>query len=1085
MLLKDDTPFADYKDYRFGLVDENPTPQRTKMAVARTDADGTASMPVLVDRFPDATVPLKAVLRVGVFEPGGRPAVASLTLPARQRDLMIGIRPRFAKDAVAEGGQATFDVVALDADGKPQAAALDYQFVRERWDYRWFQRDGVWDYEVNIIDEPLKGGRLDVADDSLGEMVQAVEWGRYRLEVFDPESGAATSVRFRAGWFVAPTAADRPDTLEVIADKAHYGIGDTAQIRIRPPFPAEVLVAVANDSVIETRSLSVPEDGATVAIPVTEKWGVGAYVLATAFRPDSQERGPGRAIGLTWAGIDPAPRTLAVAIDAPKEPLPRQRVEVPIAVSGTAPGEKAWLTLAAVDDGVLQLTGFKAPDPAGHFYGKRRLAFAMRDLYGRLIDAKTARRGNVRTGGGDPRLAGAGAPRVDVEIAALFSGLVTLDAEGKAVIPLDLPDLNGRLRLMAVAFDATRVGGGEATMLVRDPLVAQASMPRFLAPGDTSRLTLSLRNLKAPKGNYTAAFAATGAVSIDGDSAITVDLAAGESRVGTIALTGGEPGTGTLSMTLKGPDGTMLDRSWTLDVRPAQLRVVNRLARRMTPGESVTLGEGLLTAFRPGSTEMLLGVAPRPNLDVPGLLRALDRYPYGCAEQTTSRAMPLLYVAEVAKLWGGKGDDAAMRNRLNGAVTRLLDMQRTDGAFGLWSSRGEAEPWLSAYVLDFLTRARAHGIRVPDFAYRSGLEYLSRLIRNAERNDKPDLSTIPYALYVLAASGGGDAAATRYFADRFIDKLPTAMASAQMAAALALQGEADRARFYFGKAVGPGKGHPAIRDYGSDLRDRAAVVTLASEAESAVTNVNRDWNGRTVADLVETIATLYDRRRYTSSQEKAWLLMAAAAIGRDTDSTMTLEVDGKEVGPRSEQLLLNPGVTGATVVNQGKADVWLTASASGVPMAPLPPQAEGFTLTRAFYTLEGKPADLGAVAQNTTLVAVVEGLATTKLPHQALVVDLLPAGLEIENARLADRRSTDEMAWLPKLTKPDHQEFRDDRFVAAFDLDTGERAFTLAYMVRAVTPGEYRLPGAHVEDMYKPRYRGRTAMGTLNVTAGE
>ena len=824
-------------------------------------------------------------------------------------------------------------------------------------------------------------------------------------------------------------------------------------------------------------------------IPVTEELG-SRHICSGDGVPSRipKERGPGRAIGLSWVGIDHgAAHAGRSRIDAAK-PRPCRATASTSPWHGqrdSLPANPTWLTLAAVDDGVLQLTDFKAPDPAGHFYGKRRLAFAMRDLYGRLIDAKTARRGNVRTGGGDPRLAGAGAPRVDVKIAALFSGLVTLDAGGKAVVPLDLPDFNGRLRLMAVAFDTTRVGASETTMLVRDPLVAQASIPRFLAPGDNSRLTLSLRNLKAPKGTYSANFAATGAVSITGETTIKGDLAPGESHVGSIALAGGEPGTGTLSMTLTGPDGPMLERTWTLDVRPAQLRIVNRLARRMAPGESVTLGEGLLTAFRPGSTEMLLGVAPRPNLDVPGLLRALDRYPYGCAEQTTSRALPLLYVGEVARLWGGKGDDAAMRNRLNRAVAHLLDMQRTDGAFGLWSSRGDAEPWLSAYVLDFLTRARAHGIRVPDFAYRNGLEYLNRLVRNAEQNDTPDLSAIPYALYVLAASGGGDAAATRYFADRFVDKLPTAMASAQMAAALALVGEADRARFHFGKAVGPGKGHPMIRDYGSDLRDRAAVVTLASEVEGTVTHVNRDWNGRTVADLVETIATLYDRREYTSPQEKAWLLMAAAAIGKDTDSTMTLLVDGKEVGPRSEQLLLNPGAKGATVVNRGKADVWLTASASGVPAAPLPPQAKGFGLTRGFYTLDGKPADLTAVAQNTTLVAVIEGQATSKLPHQVLLVDLLPAGLEIENARLADRRSTDELAWLPKLTEPDHQEFRDDRFVAAFDLNAESREFALAYLVRAVTPGTYRLPGAHVEDMYKPRYRGRTAMGTLTVTAGE
>lgn len=1084
VLLKDDAPFADYPGFRFGLVDETPAPQRSTLPLARTGADGAASVPVIVERFPDTTVPLKAVVRVGVAEPGGRPALASLTLPARQRDLMIGVKPRFADDAVAEGATATFDVVALAADGGRRAAGLEFLFVRERWDYRWFQRDGAWDYEVNIIDEPLGGGRLDVGDSAPAELAQAVEWGRYRLEVYDPAGGAATSVRFRAGWFVAPTAADRPDTLEVVADKAAYAVGETAQIRIRAPFAAEVLIAVANDRVVETRSVSVPAEGATVAIPVTADWGVGTYVLATAFRPDSTEHGPGRAIGLRWLGVDAAPRTLTVALAAPEEVLPRSHVDVPITVTGMAPGEAAWLTLAAVDDGVLQLTGFTAPDPMDHYFGKRRLAFDVRDLYGRLIDGKAGRRGNIRTGGGDPRLAGAGAPRVDVAIAALFSGIVRVDANGRAVIPLDLPDFNGRLRLMAVAFDKTRLGAVDATMLVRDPLVAQASLPRFLAPGDEGRLTLSLRNLKAPKGEYTASFTATGPIAIKGAASVSATLAAGEAQTGGIVLAGGNVGTGTVAMTLKGPDGAVLKRSWNLDVRPAQLRVVNRLARRLAPGETVTLSQGLLTAFRPGTTDLLVSVAPKPNLDVPGLLRALERYPYGCAEQTTSRALPLLYVGAVAELWGGKGDDASTRSRIAEAIGRLLDMQRTDGAFGLWGPQGEAEPWLTAYVLDFMTRAKARGMPVPDFAYRNGLSYLERLVRSAEQSDEPDMTVIPYALYDLAAAGGGDAAATRYFADRFVDRLPTAMATAQMATALALVGEADRARFHFGKAVGPGMGHPAFRDFGSDLRDRAAVVALAAEAEGAVTQVNRDWNGRTIVDLVDTLSTLNDRRTVTSSQEKAWLLLAAAAVGKKSDARMAIAVDGKDVPPRAETLLLNPGAKGVTVVNKGQGDVWMAASASGIPATDLPAMAEGFALTRGFYTLDGKPATLAAVAQNTTLVAVIEGEAASKLPHQALVVDLLPAGFEIENARLADRRATDELAWLPQLTKPDHQEFRDDRFVAAFDLDAGTRKFALAYLVRAVTPGHFKLPGAHVEDMYKPQFQGRTAMGSVTVTAG-
>ena len=281
---------------------------------------------------------------------------------------------------------------------------------------------------------------------------------------------------------------------------ASYRPGETAKLHIKPPFDGEVLLAVANERLIETYNVYVPASGATVEIPFRETWGVGAYVLATAFRADSATRGPGRAIGLAWLGLDARPRTLNLTIDSPGDVRPAGPVEINVAVDGIEAGRPAFVTLAAVDEGVLQLTGFETPDPANHFFGKRRLGVAMRDVYGRLIDGKTARRGAVRGGGGDPGLANRGAPPADVRIVSLFSGLVALDDRGEARIRFDLPDFNGRLRLMAVAVDADRVGAAEGVLMVRDPLVAQVSLPRFLAPGDASRLTLTLDNLRLPPG---------------------------------------------------------------------------------------------------------------------------------------------------------------------------------------------------------------------------------------------------------------------------------------------------------------------------------------------------------------------------------------------------------------------------------------------------------------------------------------------------------------------------------------------------------------------------------------------------------
>lgn len=1087
VVLADDNPHPDWPGYRFGLADETVPPQRTTLPAMHTDASGGLVFGVTLDTVPDTTRPLKAVVRAGVFELGGRPATASLTLPVRQRATTVGLHPRFAANGVPADSEAIFDVIVLNAEGKQAAGKLDYAFYREDWNYQWFRRNGAWDYEVQVVDHSLAGGSLDVTAEAPLALTQKVEAGRYRLEITDPQTGAASSLRFHAGWFVSPSASDRPDALELVADNATYRPGEVAHLHIKPPFDAEVLLAVANERVLETHSVSVPAAGATVAIPFGDNWGVGAYVLATAFRPDSAARGPGRAIGLVWLAMDAGPRTLNLTIEAPPEAKPRGRTEVRVAIDGLEAGKPAFLTLAAVDEGVLQLTGFDTPDPAGYFYGKRRLGVAMRDLYGRLIDGKVARRGAVRSGGGDPRLANRGAPPADVKITALFSGLVPVNGEGQARIPLDLPDFNGRLRLMAVAVDGTRVGAAEGALLVRDPLVAQMALPRFLTPGDDSQLTLRLDNLTLPQGEMAVSFRAEGAVTLSGETQWRKVLAKGESAVAVVGLKGLEAGSGTIAMDLVGPNGFTLQRQWSLGVRSAQFPVTRRVVRRVQPGETVTYAPTAVGDFVPGTAEMLLSFSPRPGLDVPGLLRALDRYPYGCLEQTTSRALPLLYVADVAEVWGGKGAAAGQRARIDEAIVHLFEMQRPDGGFALWAPSGDAELWLSAYALDFVTRAKARSYRVPSFAYAAGLRWLGGRVKQGERTETPDVAGLAYAHYVLAAAGVGNPAETRYFADRAIDRLPSAMAAAQLAAALALQGEGDRARTYFGKAIRKVTAQPALRDYGSPLRDLAGLVTLAAESEPVLKGYDRDWGGRTLGKLVEDLVARQTKAEAMSPQEQAWMLMAAAAT-RGGGGKMSLTVDGWTMDPRAEPLYLRPTAeqlgAGLAYANAGKSAIWHTATVTGIPATETPAVSEGFSLSRGFYSLDGKPVDPATVRQNDVLVAVIEGEAPGDVDHQALIVDLLPAGLEIENARLNDARTVGEMGWLPKLSLPLHTEYRDDRFVAALDIKGKDRAFAVAYLVRAVTPGHYRLPAAHVEDMYKPQYRGRTAMGWLTVAPG-
>lgn len=1084
VLREDPEPYPQFKNYQFGLVQESFEAQRFDLTTPATDDAGEALLDVSLDEVPDTTRPLKAVVRVSLFEPGGRPVNQVLGLPYRTQPYAIGIRPRF-NGSVPIGQPAGFDVVAVGPDGQPRAVeGLRYELFREDYNYYWFYRNNRWDYKLIIQDsDPVASRTLSLSANQPQELTQpALDWGNYRAEIYDPNTGVASSVRFDVGWFVNPSADDTPDKLQVTLDKPVYQAGETARIYVKAPFAGEVLLAVAGNTLHTTKSFNLPADGTTIDLPVNADWGPGVYVTATAFRPgdNTSQRGPGRAIGLAWLKLDPAPRTLDIAIQVPTEVLPRQTIQLPVQINGATPGESLYLTLAAVDEGILQLTDFVSPNPLDYYLGKRKLGMELLDIYGRLIEAG-GRPGKLRSGGDGfgRQLDGSGVRTV--KTVALFSGPLQVGADGKVSIPLELPDFNGELRLMAVAWNPTQLGKASTPLLVRDPLVARAYLPRFLAPGDSGQLTLSVQNLSAAAGEYRVRLSTEGAVELADNREFVFTVS--DSKVQNRAeqpytLRGLTPGVGHIHLQVDGPNGMTLSRDWEIGVRPAQAYVSTRSTRRLPPGETLRLDRSLFANYLPGTVEAKISLASRPNLNVPTLLQQLDRYPYGCLEQTTSRALPLLYFNKVAKAWiGEQATESALRQRVQDAIQRILTMQRYEGGFGLWNPDSPAEYWLTAYALDFLSRAREEKYLVPETPYTRGLDWLEQQLSDSNY-DGPALAARAYALYVLARAQRAAIGDLRYLHDNYLLELPTSLSRAQLGAALARYGDMTRAREAFAAAQETDGARPNyyLHDYGTELRDQAALAALGNEAGLLDNNL--------LESLAAKLAEQLNERTYTSTQEQVWLLLAAnTLLGQPTE--LRLALNSKAIPQATDPFYLSPNSSeieqGVALTNQGQQPLWYVLDSSGIPSADQPAEQKGFTITRRYYNRAGEPVDLNQISQNEMLVVLITGEAQSDEHHQALVVDLLPAGLEIENARLANNASAEDFAWLPDLSDTLNTELRDDRFVAALDLDTDQRGFALAYLVRVVTPGTYRLPAIYIEDMYKPWYFARGTLDTLQV----
>ncbi|MFK8251974.1 alpha-2-macroglobulin family protein [Ancylobacter terrae] len=1066
-----------FAGWRFGRPDDGFTNVLTPLADSPvTAADGKAALKIALPPLPATQRPLQLDVVVRLAEGGGRAVERTLTLPVAATGNGIGVRPLFKGRDLAEGANAAFEAIMVDPKGARIANGdVKWELFRVERRYQWYRMDGAWDYEPVTTTRKVADGTLALGTDQPGRIEAPVQWGRYRLEV--TAGGVSTAVPFEAGWGGDATA-ETPDRLEVALDKPGYNPGDTLTVNLASRAAGSATVLIVGDGVLASKTLDIPAGDSKVTFEVTEKWGPGAYALALMHRPldVAAGRNPGRAIGLAWFSVDRAARTLGVKLEPPAQIRPETTLSVPVTLAGLSAGDEAYVTLALVDVGILNLTGFEAPDPDDHYLGQRMLATELRDLYGQLIDGMAGTRGRLRSGG-DAGEGGMKAEPPTQPPLALFSGVVKVGADGKATIDFAVPPFDGTGRLMAVAWSANRVGHAQADVTIRDPVVITATLPRFLAAGDRSTLRLDLTNVDGEAGDYSLDLVGEGPVGF-GTAPKTVTLATGARQSVIVPLDGKGLGDSRISVRVAGPGGLAIRRDYNLRVRPAYPEIIRRSVRTLNPGESLTLSDDLFADLVPGTGMVAVLAAPPSAIDVPGLLLALDRYPYSCSEQLTSRSLPMLYLSELAsQAQVDLGTKPA--ERINETIARVVSRQGSDGSFGLWGEGG-SDLWLDAYVTDFLTRAREAGYKVPDLTFSQALDRLRNGVAISSQNDGPTSNADAYAVYVLARNGRAPLGDLRYVADAKLEDVATPFARGQIAAALAMLGDKGRAERVFKAALDQ---LPATMerdtlgraDFGSMLRDAAGVATLAAEAGFPNTAL-------TARERAATAAALQSR---TSTQEDAWMLLAARAAG--VASGMGLTVDGQPHEGVYKRTFDRTALTTNPIVltNQGQTPIDVTVSIDGSPVAPEPAASKGLSIKRSYFTLDGKPFDPVKVTQNQRLVVVLDAEEDEAAPTRLLLVDHLPAGFEIDNPNLVSGGDTGALAWLEDVTEVDHAEFRDDRFVAAVDLtQDAEEAGSLrvAYIVRAVSPGRYAHPPATIEDMYRPDRFGRTAAGAMEVT---
>ena len=1097
-VIADPNPFPALKDYRWGDQQKPFSEKLLQGPPSITDGAGRAIQTFHSDDLGGSTQPLLALFTASVFEPGGRPVSEQVNLKVRLTPLYLGVK------VTAGSGQEplqTFDVIAVDAMGRRVAAPkAHYKLISERWNYDWYEQSGRWAWRRSSRDIPIAEGVINIGAGAAARISKHLPWGDYRLELDEATTGARTVIRQSSGWSEPADGVEPPDAARVSAVRTGHRVGDTVEVRVEAPFAGEAEVAVATDRLIASRSIHVPKDGATVRLKADANWGGGAYVMVTVVQPRDPVSSPKprRALGLVYVPLEPPGRKLSVALATPQVLDSKAPVLVPLTVKGLGAGEKAHVTLAAVDEGVLRLTHQKNPDPIAWYFGKRALGLTYRDDYGRLLNPNLGAAGAVNFGGDE--FGGAGLSVVPVKTVALWSGIIDTDASGHVTIRLPPGDFNGQLRLVAVAWTDKAVGAGFTDMTVRQPVVAELSLPRFLAPGDRAQATLELDNVAGRAGAYRADVLGAGGFSAPPGR--TYILAAGQRIAQHLDLVApSRPVIGAVELKAAGP-GFVSDRRYPLQTRLGWGPTTRAVTALQKPGESYTPPASLLNGFAAGGVSLTVSYSPFRGFDPAPIAAALSHYPYGCSEQLVSTALPLLYAPDV----GGTPRLRAPAAALSTTVAKLLDREALDGSFGLWRvGDGEADPWLGAYIVDFLLEAKAHGAVVPEDALAralSGMKLVSKpdgfssvgyqmqapygpgLDRRKlqEENRRRRSRGAAYALYDMAKAGQGDLARLRWFHDVGFKTEPSPLARAHIGAGLAAMGDRVRAHDSFVEAVKT-LGFKEEGDwYQSPLRDLAGVIALAYEAGE--TGIARQLQGR-----LENTVRAPDE---LNTQEQGHLLRAAHAMLAAAGPT---NIRASGVRPQGAARFAVGRLADARLVNAAPGAIWRTVTVSGLPTVPPRVGGSGLRLEKQFLGLDGVAVDPGALKQGQRVIVRLSGRADDQRSMLTVVDDALPAGLEIEAVlKPADaqgvttgddgqKAAPGRFAFLGRLNEPSLQEKRDDRYVAAFKLDGG-KPFVLAYVARAVTPGDFFLPGAEARNMYRPGVNAHTAAGRLRVAAG-
>ncbi len=1100
-----------YEEFTFGENVGDELPPRRELGQEKTDPEGLVRWEVPLPQVSDYHGWLQMSSLVKITELGGGRAVsATAEVVFSPTDQLIGLRNLSDEesDFVQPGQSLRFEGVLIDLAGHPIAEPnARLKVMRRQW-RTVLKKDGNGNFHyISEYDEKLVEER-DVSLQAAPTQLEVTPnmHGSYRLVLENPDGSVRGAIEFYVyGYGYSPWALSNPEKVNLKLDRQSYADGDVVTASVEAPFPGLLLLTLEREKVYSRRWVRLHDNTGTVQMSLPRGAAPNVYLTATLLRPleELDPRSPARAFGAVPVFIDRTPVTLPVEIAAPEKIRPQNQLNIRVRLPEDA--DPLRVTVAAVDEGILQLTNFKTPSALDFFLQRRRLSVDSFDIWSMLLPEyeRVLRKSST---GGDRDMAMMAPPEMAkrlnplaadrIKPVALWSGLLK-GKTGWQDISFDVPDFNGTLRVMVLAVAGDRFGSAETMVKVADPLVLSPSLPRFLAPGDKFRVPVPVYNgLPGPQDQLHDVrldlkldgplSAAPGAVL-----ASSLPVGIGREEVAWFELQAGEAvGVAQVEFAASAGGRTVV-RKTELPVRPAQALAGN--IHTGSVGQNEPFNQIISNQWYQGTAITSVTVAANPVAQFGAALPYLLRYPYGCLEQITSRSFPLIYFGDLAaRLAPGEFAHGDADYFVNSGLDYVASLFRPGSGFSMWPGRDHAavNAWATTYVTHFLVETAAHGYVLPEGLLDGALKVVEAYARSSERGwpnnwtRRHRLRTRAYACYVLALADRADRGAMDQMTHSEWDKLSPASRT-HLAGAYALTGNHDRFRQLLPAVDAPvDEERCSGFTWFSFARDEAMRLEVLATVAPDHAQVPR---------LLQRLAGRAENGRWYNTQENAFALLAMGKLssgGKLDPAAGEILVDGKVVATFDADGVSAQGSDWAglnlEIRTTSGGSAWFTVLDEGVPHFPEFDEYDaGMVVRREYFDTEGEPVDPLALVQGQTIVCRLLLTSEKGRIEDVVLSDLVPAGLEIENPRLSRDGGYD---WVDKQRNnhfgtltPDHLEVRDDRLLLFTSV--GTKVLSFYYTLRAVTAGEFVLPQVRAEAMYDPEVMSVRGGGEIRIVS--